>query len=401
MKTQKVLKGMILGIVTFAVGLYVGSHNSLAESQMAAVDNSLTPADIAERANFEDFWEVWKLIEERHPDGTETTPDEKVWGAIKGLVESVGDPYTTYLTPDENEDLHTDLKGEFSGVGMEVGMKEGLIKVIAPLKNSPAERAGVLTGDTLLKIDDTFTTDLTLDAAVDLIRGEKGTPVTITVAREGKDSVLEITIVREVIVVPVIETEHLKKEGVFIIRFSSFGDKSSAEFENALKVFARTDSKKLIIDLRNNPGGYLSSAVDITSWFLPEGKVIVSENGKDDREDQVFKSKGHFLSGTYKVAILVNEGSASASEIMAGALQEHGVAKLVGTQTFGKGSVQELIPMDDGTALKLTIAEWLTPNGTSISKEGLTPDYVVELDVDKYLKDKTDTQLEKAIEILK
>ncbi len=401
MNGKNIATGTLLAIATFAIGLYIGSHNPTSKTQAANIANSTAPFDISKRADFKDFWEVWSLIEERHPDGTTPTDEEKVWGAIKGLVSSVDDPYTTYLTPDENEDLQTDLKGEFSGVGMEVGIKDGAIKVIAPLKDSPAETAGILSGDTLLKIDDTFTTDLSLDKAVDLIRGPEGTPVNITVAREGKDSVLEFTITRAVIVVPDIETDYLEKEGVFLIKFASFGDSSAKEFADALKVFAGTKSKKLIIDLRNNPGGYLSAAVDISSWFLDEGQVIVSEESKDAKENRTFTAKGHRLTGNYKVAILVNGGSASASEIMSGALQEHGVAKLVGTQTFGKGSVQELIPMDNGTALKLTIAKWLTPNGKSISKEGLTPDYIVEIDREKFLKDRIDTQLQKAIEILK
>ncbi len=401
MNGQKIFTSTILAIVTFGIGLYVGSHNPASASQSANVDNSTAPLEISKRADFKDFWKVWNLIEERHPDGTVPTDDEKVWGAIKGLVSSVDDPYTTYLTPEENEDLQTDLKGEFSGVGMEVGMKDGAIKVIAPLKDSPAEKAGVMAGDTLLKIDDTYTTDLSLDKAVDLIRGPEGTVVKITLAREGKDSVMELNITRAVIVVPDIETDYLEDDGVFLIKFASFGDNSAKEFADALKVFAGTKSKKLIIDLRNNPGGYLSSAVDISSWFLDEGLVIVSEESKDKQDDRTFTAKGHRLTGNYKVAILVNEGSASASEIMAGALQEHGVAKLVGKQTFGKGSVQELIPMDNGTALKLTIAKWLTPNGKSISKEGLKPDYEVDLDPEKYLKSHIDTQLQKAIEILK
>lgn len=401
MKLQKILSGTLLALVTFALGLYVGFNNSMASGQTVAIDNSSPTFDLSKRADFADFWEVWQIIEKRHPDGTVATDEEKVWGAIKGLVASVGDPYTTYLTPEENEDLQTDLKGEFSGVGMEVGMKEGFIKVIAPLKDSPAEKAGVMAGDTVLKIDETFTSDLTLDKAVDLIRGPAGTPVKITIGRESADSVIELTIIRAVIVVPDIETEYLRDENVFVITFSSFGDSSAKEFGDALKVFAGTKSKKLIIDLRNNPGGYLSAAVDISSWFLEEGDVIVSEESPDTTENRTFTARGHRMTGNYEVVILVNEGSASASEIMAGALQEHGVAKLVGKQTFGKGSVQELIPMDDGTALKITIAKWLTPNGVSISKEGLKPDYEVDFDVEKYKKSKIDTQLQKAIEVLK
>lgn len=401
MQPKKILSFAVVGIIIFAAGLYIGGGTLEARNPVANVSNAATPVDLATRADFQDFWDVWQQIEERHPDGASVDDQEKVWGAIKGLVDSVGDPYSVYLTPEENEDLKNDLSGEFSGVGMEVGMKDELITVIAPLKDSPAEKAGILSGDTILKIDDTYASELSLDEAVDLIRGESGTPVVITVGRKGVEDVMEFTIVRQVIVVADIETEYLSKEKVFLIKFSSFGDNSKKEFADALKEFAATKSKKLIIDLRNNPGGYLSAAVDISSWFLPEGTLIVSEEGLNPAENQQFKAKGHTMTGDYKVAILVNGGSASASEIMAGALQEHGVAKLVGEQTFGKGSVQELIPMAGGTALKLTIAKWLTPNGISISKEGLKPDYEVEFDVEKFKKDKVDTQLQKAIEILK
>lgn len=402
MKSNKLLTSILFIIVGFAVGMYVGYGQIAAETAPIELEHADIPDDVATKTDFSDFWEAWKQIEARHPDAAGIDDQEKVWGAIKGLVGSVGDPYSVFLTPDENEDLQTDLAGEFSGVGMEVGMKEDRITVIAPLKDSPAERAGLMTGDVLIKIDETYASNLSVDEAVDLIRGEEGTTVTITIVREGTDAPLEFPIVRAVIVVPDIETEYLAKDKVFVITFSSFGENSRKEFEKALEEFAASKSKKLIIDLRGNPGGYLSAAVDISSWFLPEGTIIVSENAPgESTEDHVFRAKGHFMKGDYKVAILVDGGSASASEIMAGALQQHDVARLVGEQTFGKGSVQELIPMSGGTALKLTIAEWLTPDGTNISKEGLTPDVEVKFDVERYKKDKFDNQLQKAIEILK
>lgn len=395
-KTQYILLVIVIALAAFFGGAYLGYKNNAEANQNVNV----IPKDLQGKVDMTEFWEVWRTIEERHPQGLDVTPEQKVWGAIKGLTDSVGDPYTVFLTPKENEALNVDLKGKFSGVGMEVGMKEEGLTVIAPLKDSPAEKAGILAGDIILKIGDTVASGLDIDQAVDLIRGKAGTTVTVTIFRKGEKDAREITITRQVINIPVSETKYLKDQGVFVISLFNFGEDSQKEFAKGLQEFTNSGSKKLIIDLRNNPGGFLSSAVDIASWFLEPGSTIVTEKSKDPKEDKTYKSGGHFMQGKYKVVVLVNGGSASASEILAGALQEHHIAKLVGTQTFGKGSVQELLPMEEDTALKITIAQWLTPNGVSISKQGLTPDVVVELDKDKYLKDGTDTQLQKAIEIL-
>lgn len=399
-KIRRVVSTSLLTAIALVVGIGIGI-NQAGGNGFLNLARTNAANDVSKTVNLDQFWKVWNMLDERHPDGMDVTTQEKVWGAISGLVESVGDPYTVFLPPKENEALSIDLAGKFSGVGMEVGMRDGNITVIAPLKDSPAERAGVLSGDVILKIDDAIATDLDIDQAVDLIRGPENTSVTITIAREGESATRDITMKREVIVIPVLETEKLVADQTFVIRLFSFGEDSAEEFANALKEFQASGYDRLIVDLRNNPGGFLSAAVDISSWFLEPGQVVVTEEAKDETENAVYKSGGHTMEGNYKMVVLVNGGSASASEIMAGALQEHKRAKLVGTQTFGKGSVQELIPMVNGTALKLTIAKWLTPNGKSISKEGLKPDVVVEFDDAKYEKDKTDTQLQKAIEILK
>ncbi len=403
MQTRKIFLSVLALAITLGIGFWVGAKSNIVSSgALGASAASYVPTDLAaENIDMEQFWEAWRIIDSRHPDGKTITSEEKLWGAIDGLAGSLDDPYTTFLPPKENENLNIDLSGEFSGVGMEVGMKNDNLIVIAPLKDSPAEKAGIESGDVILKIDDATVAGLSVDQAVEKIRGEKGTTVIITIARKGLTEAKDISITREIIKIPVIETEYLEKDKVFVIRFFQFGENSNREFEKALEEFRDSDSKHLIVDLRNNPGGYLSSAINITSWFLPEGKVIVSEQSRDEKYNKTYESYGHFLSGTYKMVILVNGGSASASEIMAGALQEHGVAKLVGTQTFGKGSVQELVPMKGKTALKMTVAKWYTPKGLSISKQGLKPDVVVEFDEAKYLKDKTDTQLQKAIETVK
>lgn len=403
MQTRKIFISILVLSITLGIGFWVGAKSNIVSGGTLGSNNpSYVPVDLAgENINMEQFWEVWRTLDAKHPDGETVSAEEKLWGAIDGLAGSLDDPYTTFLPPKETENLNIDLSGEFSGVGMEVGMKNDNLIVIAPLKDSPAEKAGVESGDVILKIDDTTVAGLSVDQAVEKIRGEKGTSVVITIARKGLTEAKDITIVREIIKIPVIETEYLEKDKVFVIRFFQFGENSNREFEKALEEFRDSGSKYLVVDLRNNPGGYLSSAINITSWFLPEGKVIVSEQSRDEKYNKTYESYGHFLSGEYKMVILVNGGSASASEIMAGALQEHGVAKLVGTQTFGKGSVQELIPMKGKTALKMTVAKWYTPKGVSISKQGLKPDVIVEFDEAKYLKDKTDTQLQKALETVK
>lgn len=397
------LKTVFLVILALALGTYIGFKNSYVKESLAALSGFSVPNDIVNAPSEKDlaeFWEVWRLIEERHPDSDESDAKEKMWGAIQGLVDSLEDPYTVFLPPEENEDLTIDLKGEFSGVGMEVGMRDEGLVVIAPLKDSPAEKAGVLPGDVVLKIDDTLTAELDVDQAVDLIRGERGTSVRITIFRKGETETKEISIVRDTIKIPVLESEYREQDGIFIIRLFSFGEDSNAKFEEALSEFAGSGSKKLILDVRSNPGGFLSSAIDISSWFLEAGKTIVIEKGKIPEYNKTYKSRGHFLEGDYDMIVLVNGGSASASEIVAGALQEHKKARLVGKQTFGKGSVQELVPMNGGTALKITVAEWLTPNGVSISEEGLKPDVTVEFDPELYAKDKIDNQLEEAIKLL-
>lgn len=388
-------------VLSLVIGIYIGFKNNFLTSQLAAVAGSDVPDELAGGDSFEQFYEVWKVLNEKHPGSEEKTTDDKMWGAIGGLVSSLDDPYTVFFPPKENEQFNIDLKGEFYGVGMEVGMREYGLTVVAPLKNSPAEQAGVKSGDVIIKIDSSLTSDLDVDEAVDLIRGEKGTEVTLTVLREGDESTREIKIIRDLVKIPLIETEHRKEDGVFIINLFSFNDGSIEAMEDALTEFVESKSKNLILDLRNNPGGYLSAAIDISSWFLEEGKVVVEEEGKLEKYNKTYRSGRHFLAGDYNMVVLVDGGSASASEIVAGALQEHGKAKLVGTKTFGKGSVQELVPMQNGTSLKVTVAKWLTPGGVSISENGLTPDIEVEFDSEEYAETGKDNQLEKAIEVIK
>ena len=280
-------------------------------------------------------------------------------------------------------------------------MTDDVLTVIAPLKDTPAEKAGVQAGDKIIAIDDTFTAKLTVDESVNLIRGEGGTPVKLTIVRDGEKEPIEIEIIRGRIEIPTIKTTS-RDDGIFVIELYSFTATSPALFKNALREFIKSGDNRLVLDLRNNPGGYLDAAVDIASWFLPVGKIVVRETSRDPAlEEKVYRSKGYdIFNKNLKFVILINQGSASASEILAGALSEYGKATLVGEKSFGKGSVQELIPIDKNSSLKITVAKWLTPNGVSISKNGLTPDIKVEFTKEDF-EAKKDPQLEKAVEVLK
>ncbi|MDP2815400.1 MAG: S41 family peptidase, partial [Rectinemataceae bacterium] len=312
-------------------------------------------------ADLTDFWKAWNTLNERfvqtHATSTPPSAESKIWGAIQGLAASYGDPYTVFMPPTEAKKFQDDIRGDFQGVGMEIGVKEGVLTVIAPLKGTPAERAGLRSGDLIITIDKTSTDGMSTDEAVKLIRGEKGTTVTFMILREGES--LQIPVVRDTITVPTIETK-LDESGVFIISFYSFTANSSQLFSKAIAEFRKSGSTKLIIDLRSNPGGYLESSVSIASHFLPKGAAVVTEDYKGKQENVVHRSRGigGLPEGT-KVVVLIDQGSASASEILAGALQDADVATLIGTRSFGKGSVQQLVDINGG-ALKVTIARWLT-----------------------------------------
>ena len=272
--------------------------------------------------------------------------------------------------------------------------------VITPIKGSPAEIAGIKSGDKILKIDDQ-TANISIDEAIKKIRGKKGTIVSLTIARQGVDTPIEFKLTRDVINLPTLDTKIDKKNGIFTIHLYTFSAQSANLFRGALRDFVNSGSNKLILDLRGNPGGFLDAAVDMASWFLAPGQVVVREDYGRGKPETVEKSFGYnIFNSSLKMVILIDGGSASASEILAGALSEHGKAKLVGTKSFGKGSVQELINLTPDTALKVTIARWLTPNGKSISEEGLMPDYEVKVTEDD-IKNLKDPQMEKAIELLK
>jgi carboxyl-terminal processing protease len=371
-KNQWMAAGVLAVVaLAFSVGLYTGvseiNHNRAAAATVVANPN----VDLSQ------FWQAWVVLDQNFVNAHgSTTPSQqdKIYGAIAGLVDSYGDPYTVFLPPSDAQVFNDDISGSFGGVGMDMGEKDGAVAVIAPLKGSPAEKAGIHSGDIVVAIDGTSTDGMSVDQAVKLIRGPVGSKVTLTVVRAGTPQPLSISIVRATINIPVIDTKD--QGGIFTISLYSFSQNSADLFRGALRQFFLSGDTKLILDLRGNPGGYLDAAVDMASYFLPVGDVVVTEDFKGKAQNVAHRSVGYnvFANKKLSMAILVDQGSASASEILAGALQQHGVAKLVGTRTFGKGSVQQLVDLGGGAELKVTVARWLTPNGTSISDGGLTPD---------------------------
>ncbi len=416
MKSKKtsIIVTSLITVLVFSIGFLSGrgysaeasNVSSKIPSYIAGAKTSDGP-ESASKASFDLFWKAWNILDDKYVDtknattsASKKTSQDRVYGAVQGMVASLGDPYTMFFTPEEATVFESQIDGNFEGVGMELGTKDGVLTVISALKASPAEKAGIRSGDKILKVDNTITVDLAVEQAVKLIRGKKGTTVKITVGRENSEPI-EISIVRDVIDLPTLDTKYDQKTGIFTIKLYSFSAQSSTLFRNALRDFVATGSNKLILDVRGNPGGYLDSAVDMASWFLPAGKVVVREDYGSKQPEAIEKSKGYnIFSDKLRMVVLIDNGSASASEILAGALSEYKIATLVGTRTFGKGSVQEFMKLDKNTALKVTVARWLTPNGLSISDGGLTPDIEVKLTQDD-VKNLNDLQMQKAIELLK
>jgi carboxyl-terminal processing protease len=389
---------VIMGAVGFGSGLVAGARTQLGTAALALGAEAPPEIDLSP------VWRAWRIIDERFVPAsvaTSTVPStdpgrDRMFGLIAGLAESLDDPYTYFLPPAESKQFGDDMSGAFEGVGMEIAIRDEILTVVSPLKGSPAERAGIRAKDRVLKIDGTDTKGLDITTAVSRIRGEKGSTVKLTIAREGERELLEISVVRNVINVSIISHER-RKDGVYVIELASFTANSPALFKDALRSFIDSGSRKLIIDVRGNPGGYLDAAVDMASWFLPAGDVVVTEDYAGHQENVVHRSRGYdVFDESLELVILLNKGSASASEIFALALKGHDKATLIGSTTFGKGSVQELIEITSDTSLKLTVARWIGPNGEPIPNSGIVPDVEVEVS-DEDREAGKDPQLEAAV----
>lgn len=403
LKGKSFLGGFLVVVVVLTVAVssyYLGFQAGTEQPKKIIIEN-ISGADVPQEfaADFGIFWETWDELRETYIDKEKLKDQQKlVYGAVKGMVSSLGDPNTSFFDPEESKQFSQDLSGSFGGIGAEIGSRDGQIIVIAPLKSSPSEKAGLKANDKILKVDGKSTEGLTVSEAVRLIRGEVGTKVTLTIMREGWQSPRDVEITREVIQVPTVEWS-MKEGNIIYLELSSFSANTPFNFFQAMASGLRQGGDGLIIDMRNNPGGFLEVAVNLAGWFVDRGDVVVSEKftGGDEK---TFTAYGNAALKNFPVVIIVNEGSASASEILAGALRVHNGTKIVGAKSFGKGTVQQLVDLSDGSTLKVTISHWLLPDGHLIEGNGLEPDYKVVISDEDLVAGK-DPQLDKAIEVLK
>lgn len=411
MKTKISLHQIRIVVLATAIALLIGGFGFWLGAHRVSLNLRQTPTVSIEKTqpadkqdiDFALFWDVWDKLSNTYLDKEVLLPEKMVYGAIKGMVASLGDPYTVFLEPEENKQAREDLNGSFEGVGIQLGYKDGQLAVIAPLAGMPAEKAGVKAGDLILKIEDRDTEGISLPEAVRLIRGPEGTKIKLTLLHEREEKPYEVTIVRETIIVPSVEVEFIEErcEGedepclITHLKLMRFGDRTNEEWNEAVDEILKYPSiEGVILDLRNNPGGYLDGSVFIASEFLSSGVVVQQGNADGTKDVYSVNRNGEILD--QPLVILVNRGSASASEIVAGALQEAQRARVVGEATFGKGTIQEAQELSGGAGLHITTARWLLPNGKSIDKEGIMPDYEVADNPET----EVDEQLEKGIEIL-
>lgn len=372
-------------LVIFVFGVWVGKAGAYCVQQPEGINFSL-------------FWDAYNKLKASFVDPEKIDDQKIIYGAIQGMTESLGDPYTSFFDPNEAQKFEDDLQGSFGGIGIEIGIKDNFIVVVAPLKDTPGEKAGIKSGDVISQIDGKSTAGMSTDDAVDLIRGKEGTDVTLTVYREEWGNTKDITITRGTIVIPAMDWKIINND-VAYIQLYQFGGSLSTDFGTAVNKIRQSGARKIILDLRNNPGGYLDTAQDIAGYFIQPGQVVAIEDYGDERGQDTYKTQGTYGLSDYPMVVLINGGSASASEILAGALRDNKGVQLIGEKSFGKGSVQEVIELDDGSFLKVTIAKWLTPKGVSISEVGLEPDIKVEF-TEQDAKDDKDPQLQKALEIV-
>ena len=399
---KKQLKVYFLVIIVagaFLFGVLAGRYDSGKASLLTGEKKETQAGENLDAGDVEMLDEVLTVLSEKYVGDL---PDKKkiVEGAARGIVDSLEDPYTVFWDEKESNDFLDEMEGSFEGIGAEIGIRDEVLTIVAPLDGMPAQKAGIEAGDVILKINDELTSEMSVDSAVSKLKGPKGTTVKVTVYRKDDNNgdPFDVEITRDVIDLKSVKWEK-KGEDVAYIRVSAFLRDTEDEFETAMKEVQAAGAKKIVLDLRNNPGGFLEGSVDLAGHFLERGSLVVTE---DYGEENQSHNKEHFTRGTgelkdYQLVILVNNGSASAAEILAGAIRDNRGVKLVGEDTFGKGSVQEMQILSNGDYLKVTIAKWLTPNGTSIDKEGLKVDVAQELDAEK----DGDEQLEKALEMLR
>ena len=385
----KYIISLVLIVVAFIAGFY---FNQFLLQQYYKTAYSIDGID------FSLLKKVWDQVNVNYVDPAKIDKTKLTYGAASGMVSAIGDPYTEFFNPDEAKKLQEDISGSFEGIGIQVGIKDNLVKIIAPIKGTPAEKAGLRSGDTILAVDKKPTADLSIDTVISMMRGPKGTKVTLTISGEGAKSTQDIEITRDVIKVPSLSweiktTPNGKKIAYFTLY--QFSDTIYQDFKKAAYDILNSDASGIVLDLRNNPGGLVNQAADIAGWFLDKGQPILSEQERDGSRIE-YKSQGPSSFTTYPMVVLINEGSASASEILAGALRDDRKIAMIGETSFGKGTVQKIIDLDDGSNLKVTVAKWFTPSGERIQDTGIKPTIEVKMTSDDYDK-KLDPQLDRAL----
>ncbi|MDI6734490.1 MAG: S41 family peptidase [Patescibacteria group bacterium] len=387
---KKIGLSIVFGVLIFYAGFNIGFNER---------PKIIVPSDQEVlKTNVPLLWEAVNVIKDRYIDIEDVKDEDLLYGAIKGVTRALGDPYSSFFNPSDAKKFEQDISGSFGGIGAEIGIRNNQLVVVSPLKDSPAEKAGFQPNDKILKIDDTFTVDLSVEEAVKLIRGEPETNVKLLILRDSWKEAKEFEIVRKIINIPTLDWE-MKDGNILHIRLYNFNANASSLFYQASLSGLLKGAKGVILDLRNNPGGFLDVAQDLAGWFLKRGEVVVVEKFRSESSREL-RANGNAAFSKMPAVVLINSGSASASEILAGALRDVRGIKLVGEKTFGKGTVQEIESLSDGSTLKVSIAEWLTPAGHEINKKGLEPNIEVKM-TEEDIEEKLDPQLEKAIEVLK
>lgn len=393
--------GLLVGFIViggaFRIGYISGSKGlTFNPKNFTVINKEDAPTDV----NYGLLWDALKIVQDKYIDSANIDEQKVLYGAIQGAISAAGDQYTQFFDPETLAQFRQELQGSFDGIGAEITNKDKSIIVVAPLKDSPAEKAGLLPQDYILKINDESTDNMSADVAVSKIRGAGGTQVKLTIYREGEEDSFDVTITRAKIEIKSVALEYKEANGkkVAIIKISRFGDDTKALFDKAVADIVKTNPSAVIVDERNNPGGYLESSVDVASDWLEKGKLVVTE-AHSEKDIIKYDSLGYNRLGGFKTIVLINSGSASASEILAGALKDNGKAILLGEKSFGKGSVQELVPLGPDAAVKVTVAKWITPGGLNLNMNGLEPDIVVEL-TSEDIKAKRDPQMDRALDEL-
>jgi carboxyl-terminal processing protease len=392
---------IVLGILLVGGGFWFGWAEGVQHPKTVVVSQAVNivppQGSSTTLADFGAFWEAWQDINDLYLRNSDVSGTAKVYGAINGLVQSLGDPYTEFFSPADNQQFQQNISGNFGGIGAELGTDaKNEIAIIAPLKGTPAETAGLKAQDVVVGINGSSTDAMTVDQAVNIIRGPIGTKVTLTIMRSGWAKPQDFTITRANIQVPIVDFE--MKGDIAHISLHEFDQTADQLFYNALVKALNNNAQGIVLDLRDDPGGYLNIAVDLAGYFLKPGSLVVSEVGRAVGTT-TYSAAGNGALDNFPVVVLVDGGSASASEILAGALHDDRNIKLVGEKTFGKGTVQELEDLSDGSSLKITVAHWVLPSGKIIDHEGIEPDYAVPLTATD-TANKQDPQLDKAIQVL-